>query len=317
MDWGQFFAAVRKPVFGGKMTQQQVDNVQRIVAYRDKNWPRMSDEELSYILAATYWETGHSLDAGAVEMGGSKKWYAPYYGRGLCQLTLKANYAKWDLADHPDRALDWDVALKVLFEGFIFGKFTGKKLADFIKPSGIDFVNARSIQNTMTDHERNVARMMARDAEAFLYGFRLARRSAENVPVQPRASAPPQPRLSTMGSIISMLIANPLTTMPGLALVLTNLGTVLTMLGGGANIGTIWTDPHFQALLAGFASVFAGRRAVRRAAAFNGSTTCLVASISMAAKRRSRAITESARSLTSSRVATRRSSSATRTRPAA
>ena len=48
-------------------------------------------------------------------------------------------------------------ALKVAFDGMIFGRFTGKKLADYIKPGKTpDYVGARAIING-TDRAKLIA----------------------------------------------------------------------------------------------------------------------------------------------------------------
>ena len=54
------------------------------------------------------------------EYGGAHAWYAPYFGRGLIQLSLKENYVHYgqalgvDLVDNPDLALRDDISAKVL-----------------------------------------------------------------------------------------------------------------------------------------------------------------------------------------------------------
>lgn len=54
-----------------------------------------------------------------------------FRGRGLAQITGRANYAKWDLTARPDDALKLPVAARVLFDGLQYGMFTGKKVSDF------------------------------------------------------------------------------------------------------------------------------------------------------------------------------------------
>jgi putative chitinase len=70
-----------------------------------------------------------------------------YRGRGLVQITGKANYAKYDLVDSPDAALAPPTAVRILFDGMIKGSFTGKKLADFFNSTTADWAGARSIIN--------------------------------------------------------------------------------------------------------------------------------------------------------------------------
>lgn len=54
-----------------------------------------------------------------------------YRGRGLAQITGKANYAKWDLAARPEDALKLPVAARILFDGLEKGMFTGKKVSGY------------------------------------------------------------------------------------------------------------------------------------------------------------------------------------------
>ncbi|HEV7306425.1 hypothetical protein [Ensifer sp.] len=54
-----------------------------------------------------------------------------YRGRGLAQITGRANYATFGLAEAPDRASDVATAVRVLFDGMTGGLFTGKRLSDF------------------------------------------------------------------------------------------------------------------------------------------------------------------------------------------
>jgi len=54
-----------------------------------------------------------------------------YRGRGLAQITGKANYAKFGIAGTPDAASEMATAVRILFDGMGLGLFTGKKLADY------------------------------------------------------------------------------------------------------------------------------------------------------------------------------------------
>lgn len=169
MNMQYFFDRIRRSVFGGKLTKSQVDGINKIIAYRDANWPKMSDQELAYLLATVTHETAFTMqpitEYGSQAYLKSKK-YWPWIGRGLIQITWKTNYAKYGITN-PDDALKWPVALKVAFDGMIFGRFTGAKLSDFIKPGKTpDYVGARKIING-TDR----AKLIAGYANSFLDAF--------------------------------------------------------------------------------------------------------------------------------------------------
>lgn len=159
MNMEYFFDRVRRAIFGGKLTKSQVDGINKILAYRDTNWPKMPDAELAYLLATVTHETAFTMQP-ITEYGSQAylkaKKYWPYIGRGLIQITWKTNYAKYGITNPAD-ALTWPVALKVAFDGMIFGRFTGAKLSDYIKPGKKpDFIGARRIING-TDRAKLIA----------------------------------------------------------------------------------------------------------------------------------------------------------------
>lgn len=80
-----------------------------------------------------------------------------YRGRGYVQITGRANYIKMtqvlglgpdaDLGRDPEQAVRPAIAYQIMSVGMRKGLFTGKKLSDFIGPSGCDYLNARRIIN--------------------------------------------------------------------------------------------------------------------------------------------------------------------------
>jgi peptidoglycan hydrolase-like protein with peptidoglycan-binding domain len=175
LDRAAFFAIVRPRLFGGSLTQSQVEAILRYLDYRAAAWPGMSDPELAYLLATVKHETEHEM-VPVVERGGAaylrSKPYYPWYGRGPIQLTWEANYRKFGITD-PDAALEWPAALDIAFRGMILGMFTGRKLADYISGARRDYVAARRIING-TDR----AHLVAGYAESFLEALLAGRRAA-------------------------------------------------------------------------------------------------------------------------------------------
>jgi hypothetical protein len=140
----EFFDEIRRTVFGGSMTAAQVQGVTRIIEYRDSHYRGVTNDQLSYVLATAYWETARKCcpvtEYGSAAYLKGKRYY-PYIGRGLVQITWAANYKKYGITN-PEDALTWPVALHVCFDGMVTGKFTGKKLSDYISGSHVDFVGA-------------------------------------------------------------------------------------------------------------------------------------------------------------------------------
>lgn len=149
-----FFARVRGPLFRGGLARGQVDGCERILAMHDAD-PLPDLRWLGYMLATTYHETGRTMQP-VEEIGrGAGRPYGrtPYWGRGLVQLTWRANYARFGellrepLLSDPGRACTWEVALPVLRRGMTDGLFTGRALRDHFGPAVDDPVGARRIIN--------------------------------------------------------------------------------------------------------------------------------------------------------------------------
>jgi hypothetical protein len=239
MDRSAFFAKVRRTLFGGRLTAAQVEGVSKILDYRESHWPKMIDEELAYILATALLETGSKMQP--IPEGGGQKYlkskpYYPWYGRGLVQITWRRNYLKWGITN-PDDALTWDNALRIIFEGMIYGSFTGYKLADFIAADGQNYVGARAIVNG-----RDKAKEIADYAEAFLEAFQSARDPIAAAEETDR-SYKENPMTPALASILNMIVGNPLTGIPGafgfcltLGPVLHALADLLIEVGQGQNL---------------------------------------------------------------------------------
>lgn len=206
MNRAAFYAALRKRdsgIFGTSLSQSQVDGLERLLS-------AVSASQITYaayILATAYHETGATMQPIREAFGKTdedtinrldRAWKAgklgqvraPYwrkddtgrawFGRGYVQLTHRDNYAKAaaitgvDLVGDPSRAMNPEVAAKILVEGSRIGMFTGKRLGDYLPG---DYVGARKVING-TDK----AQMIARYAKA----FERALQEADFAPVEPR-----------------------------------------------------------------------------------------------------------------------------------
>lgn len=167
MKLAAFYNQIRHSLFGGKLTQGQVEGINAILhefhqrGLTDKRW-------LAYILATAKHETSNTMQpieeygkgkgrkyGSKIKMSG-QPYEEPdkiYYGRGHVQLTWYENYERMgnelgvDLLHKPEMALYMDVSVKVLFIGMIKGMFTGAKLKTYFNDDSEDWINARKIVN--------------------------------------------------------------------------------------------------------------------------------------------------------------------------
>lgn len=171
-----FFSEVREAPFPGRLSNDQVDGMSRILDYWENEWALNDDpRHLAYMLATVFHETAFTMqpirekDNKAGTYLKAKKYY-PYFGRGLVQLTWDYNYKlmgrilsaqfneEVDLLNNPALAQDWKYALPIMFEGMFRGNsskgdFTGKSLEDYFNSKTDDPVNARRIINGTDDAE--------------------------------------------------------------------------------------------------------------------------------------------------------------------
>lgn len=131
---------LRNELFGRKLSEAQVQALEFLVGKFDE--AKVSYPEAAYMLATVYHETGIPSRGGIlrtmqpVKEAGSKaylegKKYFPYIGYGYVQLTWKANYERVgkligvDLIADPSKALEPEIAAKIMIVGMKAGWFTG------------------------------------------------------------------------------------------------------------------------------------------------------------------------------------------------
>lgn len=206
-----FYDAVRTSLFGGTLSQPQVDGITAIC----EAWERYGDgdrRKLAYLLATAKHETANTMQP--IMERGAKSYFNKYEpgtkigktlgntlkgdgykfrGAGYVQLTGRANFAKaskklgLDMVKEPSLALRPDIAARVLITGCMEGWFTGKKLGDYIGTSA-DYVSARRVING-TDR----AGLISGYALTFHLAFLAAPKPA--TPIPPSTPAAPKQSL--------------------------------------------------------------------------------------------------------------------------
>ena len=165
-----FYETVKATLFpGAKLKQQQVAGMEAILNEWETNYANSDDRWLAYMLATAFHETATTMQPIEEYGKGKGKPYGTnlkidkvtrytdttniFYGRGLVQLTWYDNYQKagkktgLDLIQHPEKALETNVSVKIMFLGMIEGWFTGKKLSNYFGSGIQDWKNARRIIN--------------------------------------------------------------------------------------------------------------------------------------------------------------------------
>ena len=159
MNRSTFYTALRRRssgIFGTSLSQKQVDGLNAILDEAERRGTSIF--HLSSILAQAYHETGGQMEpvketvyasskdrnpsdatviarlenafkAGKLPWVKTPYWRDGWFGRGLIQLTHKANYDKFGVTKQS--ALDLKTSVRVMFDGMEKGLFTGKKLSDY------------------------------------------------------------------------------------------------------------------------------------------------------------------------------------------
>jgi len=193
-----FFNTVREDLFGGSISQQQVDGMNAILTCWDTFRDGGDLRFLAYMLATTKHETASTMYPIAEYGKGQGHEYGEtdpetgqaYYGRGFVQLTWRDNYARADaeimdnfgiqpgMEAEADNALVPKYAAAVMFLGMEEGWFRGddsgrKNLERYFNDDVDDAYMARDIING--DISKN-GKMIAGYHDAFLAALEKAYR---------------------------------------------------------------------------------------------------------------------------------------------
>lgn len=176
MNMDKFSALIAEHLFYGSLPSWQRIPVFAIVNEGIRR--NRSIEDIAYVLATGYHETGRWKYDEEIGEGRGRDYGEPiwlirgkrvtYHGRGDVQLTWLHNYAKMsvfltlehqreiNLVSNPDLVKEPEFASLVIWEGMVRGMFTGRNLADYIRPGAADYVEARRIVNG-TDQAQRIA----------------------------------------------------------------------------------------------------------------------------------------------------------------
>jgi putative chitinase len=193
-----FFNHLRIGLLGPTLTGEEVKGCEAVLA-------AMEGAPLSwaaYALATAYHETASTMQPikeyggptyftrmydvtgarpqKALSMGNTCAGDGPKYcGRGYVQLTWKTNYERAgrecgvDLVAHPDKAMDPQIAARIMREGMTDGWFTGKKFADYLPSKGRattgQYARARYIING-SDKAQRIAEHAKKFEDALVLG---------------------------------------------------------------------------------------------------------------------------------------------------
>lgn len=236
-----YFDAVRKPLFGGALTQQQVDGQNFILTQWEKRRPDGDLRHLAYMLATTKHETASTMwPIEEYGKGAGRAYGRPdpvtgqaYYGRGFVQLTWRDNYRRAtqllglsgdnDLEFHPSVALVPEVAADIMFAGMEEGWFRtaadGKPqtLERYFSQTRHDAYGAREIINgdktvvTTWSKGVSIGQLIEGYHTQFLNALLKARRSSDDDQALTPAPAPaptpmPTPDPSPQPLVVRVLV---------------------------------------------------------------------------------------------------------------
>jgi len=173
-----FFAALRRDLFNGALSQQQVDGIDAILNGWEKESGLNDDRWLAYMLATVFHETARTMQP--IKEYGGHSYYMRMYdktgtrpkvaralgnvqvgdgarfcGRGYVQLTGRSNYARAgeklgiDFLGHPELVMEPKNAARIMFLGMTEGWFTSKRLSDYLASEASDWEGARRVINSL------------------------------------------------------------------------------------------------------------------------------------------------------------------------
>lgn len=182
MNEAAFFNAVRKGILGPTLDDGEVEGCKAIIAA----FAGQPLSHVAYALATAAHETARTMQPVREAYWLSEDWrkknlrYFPWYGRGYVQITWQDNYKRADdelhlggtLLANPDRAMEPDIAAKIMRLGMDEGWFTRHTLKSHCpdwKGTLDQFEGARRIING-TDKAHTIAVYAMQFQDALIAG---------------------------------------------------------------------------------------------------------------------------------------------------
>lgn len=145
-----------------KLSQQEVNAINVFIDFVNTplsdNW-NMTIPQWSYFFATVFHETAHTFLPVKEAYWLSEEWrkknlrYFPFYGRGYVQTTWQVNYQYYskllgvDFIKNPDLMMNPKYSFISSLDGFVKGRFTGKKISDYVNDKKKDYIGARRVIN--------------------------------------------------------------------------------------------------------------------------------------------------------------------------
>lgn len=272
-----FFDYVRRAPFGGRLSQTQVDGLNRLIVAWNADGDG-DDRKLANLLAQIFHETGArmvpvretfatsdaqairrldaAMAAGRLRQVSKPYWRDGWFGRGDLQVTHETNYRKVgqalgiDAVANPGLLLDPAISARAAVVGMMQGLFVPKQtLARYFSDTADDPEGARRIVNG-TDK----ASLIAGYHRAFLDSIKAARAEATRLA---RAAAPPvAPPIQTDGADLK----KDQTAIGGMIAGLGGIGGIAAAAGPILQgVSNVWALLALIVVLVGVALVLTGR----------------------------------------------------------
>lgn len=171
MDRSKFYKYLKNNL-SPKLSQGQVDGLEACLNEGERR--KVKKEYLAAILAECWHETGGQMEPvketvyadstdrnpsdatvikrldsafskGQLPWVKTPYWKDGWFGRGVIQLTHKANYDKFNV--NKETALQLIPSVRVAFDGILTGGFTGKKARDYDDAKGYRYSASRATVN--------------------------------------------------------------------------------------------------------------------------------------------------------------------------